>query len=188
VTVITAGGTGTKSNGFTYIASFTDGAGGMPPTGSEPKHSVQSDTYASTASQGPESVSTSRQEQDEPMIISAERSMMLILETGDSAADCQGFLCDALNTTAAVPNTAPAGAIDLDHNDVPDLCQMRCGDLDLSGAIDEGDLALIMIMIGTDPTLSVGDFDGDGVIGETDVAALLLRTRTNSDSANPEQN
>ena len=53
--------------------------------------------------------------------------------------------------------------------------QVCGGDLDLSGSIDDGDIAVLLTMIGEQPPLGIGDLDGDGVIGAGDVAALMAR-------------
>jgi len=65
--------------------------------------------------------------------------------------------------------------MDWDSNGVSDLCQMRCGDLDLDGLIDFSDLAVLTGMYGLKPALGVGDLDGDGEIGNSDAALLLER-------------
>jgi fibronectin type 3 domain-containing protein len=69
------------------------------------------------------------------------------------------------------PTIAPA-TIDLDQNGEPDLCQLRRGDLDLNGRLDEADLALLLTMIGEEPMLGFGDLNGDGVIDGGDVQVL----------------
>jgi hypothetical protein len=73
----------------------------------------------------------------------------------------------------ATPQDAVA-PIDLDQNGEADLCQLRRGDLDLNGAVDQDDVAILMQLIGSDPVLGIGDLDGDGAIDNGDVAALVL--------------
>ena len=65
--------------------------------------------------------------------------------------------------------------IDLDQNGEPDLCQLRRGDLDLNGRLDEADLALLLTMIGEEPVLGFGDLNGDGMIDAGDAQALSQR-------------
>jgi fibronectin type 3 domain-containing protein len=97
----------------------------------------------------------------------------------DAEADAQttpgdtteGEATDGENTD---PTDAPA-IIDLDQNGEPDLCQLRRGDLDLNGRMDEADLALLLTMIGEEPVLGFGDLNGDGVIDGGDVQVLSER-------------
>ena len=100
---------------------------------------------------------------------------MLLLEAGATPDDCHGMACETPLAESVTAIPTPASNIDLDGNGVPDLCQMRCGDLDLSGSIDEGDLALLLTMIGTEPVLGLGDLDSDAVIDEADTSLLLQR-------------
>ena len=39
--------------------------------------------------------------------------------------------------------------------------------------MDEGDFALLLMMIGSEPVSGLGDLDGDGDIDAEDVAALI---------------
>lgn len=63
--------------------------------------------------------------------------------------------------------------IDLDQNGEADLCQLRRGDLDLNGTVDQDDAMLLMQLVGSDPVLGIGDLDGDGSIDNADIAVLL---------------
>ena len=71
--------------------------------------------------------------------------------------------------------TSNAVAIDLDHNGVADICQLRAGDFDLNSVIDEHDMAILLGMIDTDPVLGIGDMDGNGKIDAGDISLLLLQ-------------
>jgi len=81
---------------------------------------------------------------------------------------------EATDGESADPTNAPT-IIDLDQNGEPDLCQLRRGDLDLNGRMDEADLALLLTMIGEEPVLGLGDLNGDGMIDASDVQALSQR-------------
>jgi len=77
--------------------------------------------------------------------------------------------------TDSVNDAAFAQFIDLDHNGVADMCQLRGGDLDLNGMIDDRDMSILLNMIGLEPVLGIGDMDGNGVLDAPDVGVLLLR-------------
>jgi hypothetical protein len=81
---------------------------------------------------------------------------------------------DGTETPSAQPPEEPS-FIDLDQNGEADLCQLRRGDLDLDGTINEGDLALLLTMLGEAPVMGFGDLNDDGVIDSTDVAELTAR-------------
>lgn len=66
-----------------------------------------------------------------------------------------------------------AGVPDENANLRIDLCERRKGDLDLSGAIDFGDVAMVMLLFGEE-NVEVGDIDGSGRVDFGDVAMLLL--------------
>jgi hypothetical protein len=40
--------------------------------------------------------------------------------------------------------------------------------------VDQDDATLLMQLVGSDPVLGIGDLDGDGAIDNGDVAALVL--------------
>ena len=54
-----------------------------------------------------------------------------------------------------------------------DICQLRSGDLDLNGMIDERDMSILLNMIGLDPVFGIGDMDGNGVLDAADVGMIL---------------
>ena len=62
---------------------------------------------------------------------------------------------------------------DLDTNGVPDACQYLGGDLDLSGSVDSGDLALALLDYGPCPGCP-SDLDGSGETDGGDLALILL--------------
>ncbi|MCE2875075.1 MAG: hypothetical protein LW625_05480 [Planctomycetaceae bacterium] len=124
---------------------------------------------------------------EEPEIapMGVQRYLQVIAITRDAAQTCavagdvqpiSGNTTEVETTDgeSADPTNAPA-IIDLDQNGEPDLCQLRRGDLDLSGQIDEADVALLLTMLGEEPVLDFGDLNGDGVIDGSDVQALSQR-------------
>ena len=77
---------------------------------------------------------------------------------------------------SSVVDAAPQDTVDpvdLDQNGEADLCQLRRGDLDLNGTVDQFDVAILMELVGSDPVLGIGDLDGDGSIGNADIALFL---------------
>ena len=56
-----------------------------------------------------------------------------------------------------------------------DICQLRDGDLDLNGVIDERDMAILLNMMNTELVLGIGDMDGNGEIDAGDISLLLLQ-------------
>ena len=66
-----------------------------------------------------------------------------------------------------------AGAADTNANGVLDTCEMAVGDLDLSGIIDFGDIALIAIDFGP-CTGCPADLDNNGTVNFGDIALALL--------------
>jgi fibronectin type 3 domain-containing protein len=124
---------------------------------------------------------------EEPEIapMGVQRYLQVIAITRDAAqacdaeADAQPTAGDttegeATDGESADPTNAPA-IIDLDQNGEPDLCQLRRGDLDLNGRMDEADLALLLTMLGEEPVLGFGDLNGDGVISVADMELLHER-------------
>ena len=55
------------------------------------------------------------------------------------------------------------------------MCQLRGGDFDLNGMIDERDMSVLLNMMNTEPVLGIGDMDCNGVIDSGDVGALMLQ-------------
>lgn len=160
VSVTTAGGTATLAEAFTYVASLTGDPGGMPSIGGRSRRD------GPTASEVPGVL---------PPPVTMERCVALILQSGAVSPECAGTPCDDLPQVEFDPVVEGPDGPDLDGNGVPDLCQLRCGDLDLSGRVDLGDVSVLLTMIGEVPTLGLGDLDGDGAIGEADLAELLGR-------------
>jgi len=77
--------------------------------------------------------------------------------------------------TDSTNDAAFAQFIDLDHNGVADICQLRAGDLDLNGVIDERDMSILLNMINIKPVLGIGDMDGNGEIDSADMSLILLQ-------------
>jgi alpha-tubulin suppressor-like RCC1 family protein len=192
VVVTTVGGAATRAGGFTYTSSFT---GGMPSAGdgdgargigSEFASASARPSPSTTGSTAPTQTDSSESKTNAPMGV--KRYLQELTVRTDPTTACEsteGVVSAIPNTgTPAAPvdeDASDAGepidhehAIDLDMNGEPDLCQLRRGDLNLSGSIDIHDVDVLMEIIGTDPILKIGDLDGDGLIGEGDVAALLM--------------
>lgn len=115
-----------------------------------------------------------------------ERYLQVIAVTPDAAVRCDGETAEpgtraqvdasvSGSEAASDPERDSEKFVDLDGNGVPDLCQLREGDLDLDGTVGEGDLAVLLTMVGQDPGFGIGDLDGDGVIDPSDVRWLLER-------------
>ncbi len=170
VVVSTAGGTATKPNAFTYTASLTGGPGSMPSIGGP---------GALGGPSGPPDPGA------DPLPITLERCIALIQQSTAPAPECDGTACEPLQSVAVDPVTDGPQGPDLDGNGVPDLCQLRCGDLDLNGRVDAGDVAIMLSLMGEQSTLGIGDFDGDGTIGETDLVELLGRMPSQSGDGAP---
>jgi len=116
-----------------------------------------------------------------------ERYLQVVAVTKDTAVACATATTEATEPPAdasqaddgsesasAQPPVEPS-FIDLDQNGEPDLCQLRRGDLDLNGVINEGDLAVLLTMLGEVPVMGFGDLNDDGVIDAADVAELTAR-------------
>ena len=127
------------------------------------------------------------EETEEPAPMGVERYLQVVAVTKDAAVACAPFTAEATElpadasqaedgskSAAAQPPEEPS-FIDLDQNGEADLCQLRRGDLDLNGTINEGDLALLLTMLGEAPVMGFGDLNDDGVIDATDVAELTAR-------------
>jgi len=80
---------------------------------------------------------------------------------------------ESASQTDSINDVAFAQFIDLDHNGVADICQLRSGDLDLDGAITQSDLLLLLNMVGLEPVLGIGDMDGNGVVDSVDMGLML---------------
>ncbi len=170
VKVVTKGGTATKAAAFTYVAAFTGGdPGGMPALG------------APRDAGGPANTAPSAGEAATP--VTMERCLELIQRSGSTSVECGGLVCGAWPLAGLDPVLEGPDGPDLDGNAVPDLCQLRCGDLDMSGRLDDGDVAMLLSMFGEAPVLGIGDLDDDGVIGEDDLGLLLRRVQAPAGSA-----
>jgi hypothetical protein len=66
---------------------------------------------------------------------------------------------------------AYGGALDQNANGVPDSCESCPGDLDGNGAVDVGDLLVLLSAWGSNE--AIADLDGDGVVGVGDLLVLL---------------
>ncbi len=184
MTVTTAGGTATKANSFTYVASFTSDEtdsnnntndGGSVVAG---KNNKSNDTSAGQ--------SATHAATDD--VAAAPMGVALYLQTvaqfGDSQTLCDELATDGtssamsettLNKTSDITVHTATQPIDLDHNGEADICQLRRGDLDLDGSITELDVAMLLDMVHSQPILGIGDLDGNGVIDSADISMMLLQ-------------
>jgi alpha-tubulin suppressor-like RCC1 family protein len=178
VAVATAGGVATRPNGFTYTSSFT---GGMPVaggdsgaptrgTGSEHVWAGRRGVDAAGAAGAMVEAEDDAESAEAPMGV--QRYLQVITIRSEGEVSCDNAPATGSSVVDATPQDAVA-PIDLDQNGEADLCQLRRGDLDLNGAVDQDDVAILMQLIGSDPVLGIGDLDGDGAIDNGDAALLL---------------
>ena len=168
VTVTTAGGTATKAGGFTYtagdkIAGGNNNRGGVV-AGKMKKPNDTSDGQLATSAA-------------EETVVAVPMGVQLYLQTvitqPDADVDCANTQSSDANAPDATAGTV--AAIDLDLNGEADICQLRRGDLDLNGVVDDADMSILLDMIGTEPLHGIGDLDGNGVIDSADMSLLLLK-------------
>ena len=173
VTVTTVGATATKTSGFTYIASF---AGDEITAGNNNGGGVVAAKLNKPNDTSDGQLATSAAEET---IVPAPMGVELYLQTISQHADAQVVCADAsaasVDVANAVTDNVDAQAIDLDHNGEADICQLRRGDLNLNGVVDDGDMSNLLDMIGTKPLHGIGDLDGNGVIDSADMSLLLLK-------------
>ena len=170
VTVTTAGGTATKAGGFTYtagdkIAGGNNNRGGVV-AGKMKKPNDTSDGQLATSAA-------------EETVVAVPMGVQLYLQTvitqPDADVDCVNTRSSDANAPDATAGTV--AAIDLDLNGEADICQLRRGDLDLNGVVDDADMSILLDMIGTEPLHGIGDLDGNGVIDSADMRLLLLKVK-----------
>ncbi len=137
----------------------------------------------------------------ESLPMGMERYLALVsLEPDAPGIECAAFsndadvAADAPERDATAATTAeeaedasnPSEWIDMDGNGVPDLCQLRQGDLDLNGQIDSGDMAALLLLVGNESEHGIGDLVPDGLIDALDVRALAGRLEAPGDPADAE--
>ena len=173
VAVTSAGGTVTKANAFTYTSSFT--GDGTDSSGSGTGGDGRATTTKANGADASAAQATNNPAAE--TIVAAPMGVELYLQTISQQADARVVCDDTSATTSvdAIGSTANAATIDLDHNGEADICQLRGGDLDLNGVIDERDMAILFEMIDSELVLGIGDLDGNGVIDSADISVLLLR-------------
>ena len=178
VVVTTVGGVATKLNGFTYTSSFTGGmpvAGGdsgAPARGAGSEHALAGHRGGDAAGAAPAATDAEGDTQviEAPMGVQRYLQVITIRSEGDVSCDT-ALAAGSSVVDATLQETVDP--IDLDQNGEADLCQLRRGDLDLNGAVDQDDATLLMQLVGSDPVLGIGDLDGDGSIDNADIAVLL---------------
>jgi hypothetical protein len=180
VVVTTAGGAVTKVGGFTYTSSFT---GGMPIAGDDSsgssrgvgsEHARAGHRGGNTAGAAGNGTDAADEMQlvDAPMGVHRYLQVITIRTEGDVSCDAAVESGDVSMVDAPVQEVIEP--IDLDLNGEADLCQMRRGDLDLNGTVDQEDVTVLIELIGSAPIFGIGDLDGDGTIGNADAAVLLM--------------
>ncbi len=120
---------------------------------------------------GPANTAPADHHGDESAPLPADADPVLAPIAGSDPAwalDCENASADQMRAAVA------AGSRDADGDGQPDLCQRERGDLDLSGRVDGGDLALLLTLLGN-PDPVVGDLDHDGQVGREDLRILLDR-------------
>ena len=85
-------------------------------------------------------------------------------------ADCNGNGLRDEREIAADPQ------VDSDQDGELDSCERAHGDLDLSGSVDAGDVALLLLKFGPcEPDREcIGDIDHSGEVTAADIGAMLL--------------
>jgi len=187
--VTTAGGTATKASAFTYTAGFTDDGTTPGVNGNS-----SGDAVASKGGNGNDTSTGQSTWAAGEIVAAAPMGVELYLQTvalrADAETDCNinsGIFVGAgfggadlvgadfvsADFSGADNSAAFAQPMDLDHNGVADICQLRGGDLDLDGAITQRDMSILLNMIGLDPVLGIGDMDGNGVLDAADVGMIL---------------
>jgi hypothetical protein len=175
VAVTTAGGTATKASAFTYTSSFT--GDGTESSGSGTGGDGRATTTKTNGADAGDAQATNDPAAE--TIVAAPMGVKLYLQTISQHADAQVVCADAsaasVDVANAVTDNVDAQAIDLDHNGEADICQLRGGDLNLNGVVDDADMSILLHMTGTEPLHGIGDLDGNGVIDSADMSLLLLK-------------
>ena len=177
VAVTIAGGTATKAKAFTYTSSFTGDKTDSSGSGTGGKGRATT-TKANGADASAAQATTNPAAET---IVAAPMGVELYLQTISQHADAQVVCADASAASVDVVNAftdnVDAQAIDLDHNGEADICQLRGGDLNLNGVVDDADMSILLDIIGTEPLYGIGDLDGNGVIDSADMRLLLLKVK-----------
>ena len=115
----------------------------------------------------------------EETVVAVPMGVQLYLQTvitqPDADVDCANTQSSDANAPDATAGTV--AAIDLDLNGEADICQLRGGDLNLNGVVDDADMSILLDIIGTEPLYGIGDLDGNGVIDSADMRLLLLKVK-----------
>jgi len=131
---------------------------------------INSDAFAGVSNGAADSTQTHSQIATRSETIDESVSSIFSASTTNSSASTS---TESATQTDSTKDAAFAQFIDLDHNGVADICQLRSGDLDLNGMIDERDMSILLNMIGLEPVFGIGDMDGNGVLDAADVGMIL---------------
>jgi len=151
--------------GFKSSALIAPNTIGKPGSGSEITDAWQSGFVQIAGHEGNAVNNTATKDQTDAAVDRFDPTLVMQPIDFDDPAwslDCEN------PSDAAAAKAIELGSRDLDQNGEPDLCQHARGDLDLSGTVDESDLALLLMMIGTEHA-PMGDFNNDGEINATDI-------------------
>jgi hypothetical protein len=178
VVVTTVGGVATKLNGFTYTSSFTGdmpvagGDSGAPARGAGSEHASAGHRGGDAAGAAPAATDSEGDAQVIEAPMGVQRYLQVITIRSEGDVPCNTAPAAGSSVVDAAPQDT-VDPVDLDQNGEADLCQLRRGDLDLNGTVDQDDATLLMQLVGSDPVLGIGDLDGDGSIDNADIAVLL---------------
>jgi hypothetical protein len=148
------------------------GDSGAPARGVGSEHALAGHRGGDAAGAAPVATDAESYAQVIEAPMGVQRYLQVITIRSEGDVSCDTSLADGSLVIEAMAHDT-VDPIDLDQNGEADLCQLRRGDLDLNGTVDQDDATLLMEWVGSDPVLGIGDLDGDGSIDNADIALLL---------------